>query len=114
MSFEGHNFKPDTSLESEDARIEAMMALEKKFASRLKEFEDNQPDKDFIYGPGGNETDRAKAQKAFDIYEEIILEAELSGDSLTAELARKVQELERNRIIICDGRAVLFRNMSES
>lgn len=114
MSFEKHTFTPDNSFESNDVQIETMMALEAEFARRLKAFESSQSDPEAPYGPGGNDADRAKAQKAFDIYQEIIDEAEDSGDMLTVQMAKKVQELETNRMIICDGRAVLFRNKEQT
>lgn len=114
MSYEGNMFKEGRSLESNDIQIEVMMALEKEFARRLDVFENSQANPETVYGPGGNETDRARAQKAFDIYQEIIDKAEESGDVLTAHMARKVQELETNRMIICDGRAVLFKNREQN
>jgi hypothetical protein len=114
MSYEGSVFNQKDSVESNDVQIEVMMAIETKFARLLGAFEANHEDKETLYGPGGNETDRARAQKAFDIYQEIIDEAEDSGDILTAQMARKVQELETNRMIICDGRAVLFKNKEQN
>jgi hypothetical protein len=114
MSYEGNIFKPEHSVESNDVQIEVMMALEAEFARRLRAFEDTYENSETIYGPGGNETDRARAQKAFDIYQEIINEAEDAGDVLTARMARKVQELETNRMILCDGRAVLFKNKEQN
>lgn len=107
-------FKVEQSAESYDVQIEVMMALEAEFSRRLRAFETAQPNPEAPYGPGGNESDRARAQKAFDIYQEIIDEAEDSGDILTAQMARKVQELETNRMIICDGRAVLFKNKEQN
>ncbi len=113
MSYEGNIFKADQSAEAYDIQIEVMMALEADFSKRLRAFEAAQPNPEAPYGPGGNDTDRARAQKAFDIYQEIIDEAEASGDVLTVQMARKVQELETNRMIICDGRAVLFKNKEQ-
>lgn len=114
MSYEGRVFNKKDSVESNDIQIEVMMALEAEFARRLRAFEDAHENKDTLYGPGGNETDRARAQKAFDIYQEIIDDANAKGDILTAEMARTLQGLETNRMILCDGRAVLFKNKEQN